>query len=103
MRRAPARRSRQRVELDLGLRNVWLYGTPNYVRGNGAYVKTEVARHGVSTTTAILHVINNNDDLVTDILARPPNALSAAWGTVACHDYSHWIYQRMSPVIAVCQ
>jgi hypothetical protein len=88
----------RRVGLDLGLTHVWLYGTPNYSRGNGAYVKTETS--GSHTMRA--EVINNNSDPVTNVLTNPFSLVSLAWGTAKCHDYSHWDYQATSPVTAVC-
>jgi hypothetical protein len=88
----------RRIGLDLGLGHVWLYGTPNYTRGSGAYVKTETS--GSHTLRA--EVINNDDDPVTNSLSNPFNLVSLAWGTARCHDYSHWDYQKTSPVTAVC-
>lgn len=91
--------SARRIALDVGLIHVWLYGTPNYGRGNGAYTKTETS----SNHTMVAEVINNDDDPVTHVLAFPFSLVSLAWGTAKCHDYSHWDYQKTSPVDAVCQ
>jgi hypothetical protein len=88
----------RRLALDVGLDHVWLYGTPNYGRGSGAYVKTETS----STHKMVAEVINNNDDPVTHVLAFPFSLVSLAWGTARCHDYSHWDYQATTPVTAVC-
>ena len=84
----------RRLALDVGLHNVWLYGTPNYSRGNGAYRRTDHAM--------VAEVINNNDDPVTNVLAFPFSLVSLAWGTAKCHDYSHWDYEATSPVAVVC-
>jgi hypothetical protein len=91
----------RRIALDVGLGHGWLYGTPNYSRGNGAYSKTETS----SSThhTMVAEVINNDDDPVTNVLAFPFSLVSLAWGTAKCHDYSHWDYQATSPVTVVCQ
>ncbi|HEX7842232.1 MAG TPA: hypothetical protein VF469_32390 [Kofleriaceae bacterium] len=88
----------RRIGLDLGLPHVWLYGTPNYSRGSGAYVKTETS----GSHTMHAEVINNDDDPVTNVLTNPFSLVSLAWGTATCHDYSHWDYQATSPVVAVC-
>jgi hypothetical protein len=88
----------RRIALDLGLGHVWLYGTPNYTRGSGAFVKTETS----GSHTMHAEVINNNDDPVTNSLANPFTLVSLAWGTARCHDYSHWDYQKTSPVTVVC-
>jgi hypothetical protein len=88
----------RRLGLDLGLTHVWLYGTPNYSRSNGAYVKTETS--GSHTMRA--EVINNNSDPVTNVLTNPFSLVSLAWGTAKCHDYSSWDYQKTSPVAVVC-
>lgn len=90
--------SARRIALDVGLSHVWLYGTPNYTRGSGAYVKTESA----SGHTMRAEVINNNKDPVTNVLSNPFSLVSLAWGTAACHDYSHWDYQTTTPVVALC-
>jgi len=89
----------RRVGLDLGLGNVWLYGTPNYSRGNGAFQKTETS----GSHTMHAEVINNNNDPVTNVLVNPFSLVSLAWGTAACHDYSHWDYKATSPVTVVCR
>jgi hypothetical protein len=89
----------RRIALDVGLTHVWLYGTPNYSRGSGAYVRTETSS---SHHTMVAEVINNNDDPVTNSLGNPFNLVSLAWGTAKCHDYSHWDYRATSPVVAVC-
>jgi hypothetical protein len=88
----------RRIALDLGLSHVWLYGTPNYSRGSGAYTQTETSGH----LTMVAEVINNVDDPVTNVLIFPLKLVSLAWGTAKCHDYSHWDYQATSPVVAVC-
>jgi hypothetical protein len=88
----------RRIALDVGLNHVWLYGTPNYSRGSGAYVRTD--KNGNHTMVA--EVINNKSDPVTNVLSAPWNLISLAWGTAKCHDYSHWDYQATSPVTAVC-
>lgn len=88
----------RRIALDIGINHVWLYGTPNYSRGNGAYVKTQTS----SGHQMVAEVINNNDDPVTNVLVFPFSLVSLAWGTAKCHDYSHWDYQRTSPVDLVC-
>jgi hypothetical protein len=88
----------RRLGLDVGLSNVWLYGTPNYGRGSGAYLKSETS--GSHTMRA--EVINNNSDPVTNVLTNPFSLVSLAWGTEKCHDYSHWDYKRTSPVTVVC-
>jgi hypothetical protein len=88
----------RRVGLDLGLSHVWLYGTPNYSRGSGAYSKTETS----SNRKLVAEVINNSDDPVTNVLSNPFSLVSLAWGTAKCHDYSHWDFQATSPVTAVC-
>lgn len=91
----------RRIALDVGLSHVWLYGTPNYGRGSGAYVRTETSSS--SHRTMVAEVINNDDDPVTNSLANPFNLVSLAWGTAKCHDYSHWDYRATSPVTVVCQ
>jgi hypothetical protein len=88
----------RRIGLDLGLTHVWLYGTPNYGRGSGAYVKSETS----SSRTMRAEVINNNSDPVTNVLSSPWSLVSLAWGTAKCHDYSRWDYQKTSPVSVVC-
>ena len=88
----------RRIGLDLGLGHVWLYGTPNYSRGTGAYVKTETS----GSHTMHAEVINNHSDPVTNVLTNPFSLVSLAWGTAKCHDYSHWDYQRTAPVTVVC-
>lgn len=88
----------RRIALDLGLSHVWLYGTPNYSRGSGAYRQTETFGH----LTMVAEIINNVDDPVTNVLIFPLKLVSLAWGTAKCHDYSHWDYQATSPVVAVC-
>ena len=88
----------RRIALDVGINHVWLYGTPNYSRGSGAYVKTETS----GSHTLHAEVINNNDDPVTNSLANPFTLVSLAWGTAKCHDYSHWDYQKTAPVSVVC-
>ncbi|HWU91536.1 MAG TPA: hypothetical protein VN253_29915 [Kofleriaceae bacterium] len=88
----------RRIGLDVGLTRLWLYGTPNYGRSNGAYVKTETA----ASRTMRAEVINNNSDPVTNVLTHPWSLVSLAWGTAKCHDYSRWDYQKTSPVSVVC-
>lgn len=88
----------RRIGLDVGLSNVWLYGTPNYGRGSGAYLKTETA--GARTMRA--EVINNNADPVTNVLTQPWRLVTLAWGTAKCHDYSKWDYKATAPVTVVC-
>ena len=88
----------RRIALDVGIDHVWLYGTPNYGRGSGAYVKTETS----NGHTMVAEVINNHDDPVTHVLATPWNLVSLAWGTAKCHNYSGWDYQRTMPVTVVC-
>jgi hypothetical protein len=88
----------RRVGLDLGLANVWLYGTPNYGRGSGAYLKTETS----GSRTMRAEVINNNSDPVTNVLSNPFSLVSLAWGTAKCHDYSNWDYKRTAPATVVC-
>jgi hypothetical protein len=88
----------RRIALDVGLDHVWLYGTPNYARGDGAYVQTD---HNGSHTM-VAEVINNPDDPVTHVLATPWDLVSLAWGTAKCHDYSHWDYQQTTPESLVC-
>ncbi len=88
----------RRIGLDVGLTDLWLYGTPNYDRGDGAYTKTE--KSGSRTMRA--EVINNNDDPVTNVLTNPFSLVSLAWGTAKCHDYSNWDYQATAPVTVVC-
>jgi hypothetical protein len=90
----------RRIALDIGMSDVWLYGTPNYTRGNGAYSKTETSS---SHHTMVAEVINNPDDPVTNVLAFPFSLITLAWGTAKCHDYSHWDYEETSPVDLVCQ
>ena len=90
--------SARRIALDVGLANVWLYGTPNYTRQSGAYQKTETS----GAHTMVAEVINNNDDPVTNVLAFPLSLVSLAWGTAKCHNYSGWDYQATSPVTVVC-
>ncbi len=89
----------RRVALDFGLSNVWLYGTPNYSRGSGAFVKTETN----GSHKMVAEVINNDDDPVTNVLTNPFSLVSLAWGTAKCHDYSHWDYEATTPVDLVCQ
>ena len=88
----------RRIGLDVGLTHVWLYGTPNYSRGDGAYAKTETS----GSRTLRAEVINNNDDPVTNVLRNPFNLASLAWGTAKCHDYGGWDYKATSPVTVVC-
>ena len=88
----------RRLALDLGLTNVWLYGTPNYSRESGEYTTIET-----SEATMVAQVINNNDDPVTNCLSSPINLVSLAWGTVKCHNYSNWDYTATSPVEATCE
>jgi hypothetical protein len=88
----------RRIGLDVGSGNVWLYGTPNYGRGTGAYLKTET--YGSRTMRA--EVINNNSDPVTNVLSNPFSLLSVVWGTAKCHDYSSWNYKATAPVTVVC-
>jgi hypothetical protein len=90
----------RRIALDVGLDDVWLYGTPNYSRGNGAYEKTETSSS--THRTMVAEVINNNDDPVTNVLRNPFSLVTLAWGTAKCHDYSHWDYQQTAPVDLVC-
>lgn len=89
----------RRIALDVGVTNVWLYGTPNYSRGTGAYARSE--KSGSRTMHA--EVINNKSDPVTNVLINPFSLVSLAWGTAKCHDYSNWNYKATSPVAAVCQ
>ncbi|HEX3760205.1 MAG TPA: hypothetical protein VHW23_15920 [Kofleriaceae bacterium] len=88
----------RRIGLDLGLGHVWLYGTPNYSRGSGAFVKTETS----GSHTMHAEVINNHDDPVTNSLANPFTLVSLAWGTAKCHSYTGWDYQKTSPVTVIC-
>jgi hypothetical protein len=88
----------RRIGLDLGLSQLWLYGTPNYSRGSGAYLKSETA----GSRTMRAEVINNNDDPVTNVLTNPFSLVSLAWGTAKCHDYSNWDYKATSAVTVVC-
>jgi hypothetical protein len=88
----------RRIALDVGLDHVWLYGTPNYARGSGAYVETD---HNGSHTM-VAEVINNHKDPVTHVLATPWNLVSLAWGTATCHNYSHWDYQQTTPETVTC-
>ena len=88
----------RRIALDVGLTHVWLYGTPNYSRGSGAYVKSEQS----AGRTMRAEVINNNSDPVTNVLTNPFSLVSLAWGSAKCHDYSRWDYQKTSPVAVVC-
>jgi hypothetical protein len=88
----------RRVGLDLGLADVWLYGTPNYGRGDGSYPKTETS----GSRTMRAEVINNNSDPVTNVLSNPFSLVSLAWGTAKCHDYSNWDYKATSPATVVC-
>jgi hypothetical protein len=84
----------RRIALDLGLKHVFLYGTPNYSRGSGARTVTS---QGMAA-----EVINNDDDPVTNCLADPWTLVSLAWGTAKCHDYESWDYEQTSPREAVC-
>lgn len=88
----------RRIGLDVGLTHLWLYGTPNYGRGDGAYTKTEK----VGSRTMRAEVINNNDDPVTNVLTNPFSLVSLAWGTAKCHDYTNWDYKATAPVTVVC-
>jgi len=88
----------RRIALDLGLTHVWLYGTPNYSRGTGAYIRTETS----GSRTMRAEVINNHSDPVTNVLSNPFSLVSLAWGTAKCHDYSSWSYQATSPVTVTC-
>jgi hypothetical protein len=88
----------RRLGIDVGLPNVWLYGTPNYSRGNGAYLKSETS----GSRTMRAEVINNNHDPVTNVLTNPFSLVSLAWGTSKCHDYSNWSYKATSPVTVTC-
>jgi len=88
----------RRLGIDVGVSSVWLYGTPNYSRGSGAYLKTE--KSGSRTMRA--EVINNNSDPVTNVLTNPFSLVSLAWGTAKCHDYSNWNYKATSPVTVTC-
>lgn len=90
--------SARRIALDVGLNHVWLYGTPNYSRNSGAYLKTETN----GSHKMVAEVINNPSDPVTHVLANPFSLVSLAWGTAKCHNYSQWNYQATSPVTAVC-
>jgi hypothetical protein len=89
----------KRVARDLGLDDVWLYGTPNYSRKDGEY--TQIETSGSKKMTA--QVINNNDAPVTNCLKFPIHLVSLAWGTAKCHDYSSWDYKAKSPETTVCQ
>ncbi|HEU4733096.1 MAG TPA: hypothetical protein VFT22_34625 [Kofleriaceae bacterium] len=89
----------RRIALDVGLDHVWLYGTPNYSRGSGAYEKTETS----GSHRMVAEVINNDDDPVTNVLVFPFKLVSLAWGTAKCHNYSGWDYENTSPVTVVCQ
>jgi hypothetical protein len=88
----------RRIGLDVGLTHLWLYGTPNYGRGDGSYTKTEQA----GSRTMRAEVINNNDDPVTNVLTNPFSLVSLAWGTAKCHDYTNWDYKATAPVTVVC-
>ena len=88
----------RRIALDVGVGNTWLYGTPNYPRGSGAYLKVETA----SGHTMRAEVINNNHDPVTNVLTAPWNLVSLAWGTAACHDYTGWDYRATTATRVVC-
>jgi hypothetical protein len=88
----------RRIGLDVGLTHVWLYGTPNYSRGSGAYLKTETS----GSRTMRAEVINNNRDPVTNVLSNPFSLVTLAWGTAPCHDYTAWNYKATSPVKVVC-
>lgn len=88
----------RRIALDVGLSHTWLYGTPNYSRGSGAYGKTE--KNGSKAMVA--EVINNKSDPVTHVLATPWNLVSLAWGTAKCHSYSNWTYQDTTPDTVTC-
>jgi hypothetical protein len=85
----------RRLAIDLGLTSVWLYGTPNYSRKDGAYEQHE--KNGMAG-----EVINNDDDPVTNCLWFPIHLVSLAWGTSKCHNYSNWDYQQTAPVETVC-
>lgn len=89
----------RRIALDVGINHVWLYGTPNYGRGNGAYQKTETS----SGRTMVAEVINNPSDPVTHVLATPWSLVSLAWGTAKCHSYANWDYQDTSQRVQVCK
>ncbi|HWO20201.1 MAG TPA: hypothetical protein VNO30_15640 [Kofleriaceae bacterium] len=91
--------SARRIGLDVGLKNVWLYGTPNYSRGAGAYLKNETS----GSRTMRAEVINNNSDPVTNVLTNPFSLVSLAWGTAKCHDYSNWDYKATAPVTVTCR
>ncbi|HEY0190341.1 MAG TPA: hypothetical protein VGC42_04415 [Kofleriaceae bacterium] len=88
----------RRIALDVGVSHVWLYGTPNYTRGSGAYQKSESS----SGHTMVAEVINNPKDPVTHVLAAPWRLVSLAWGTAKCHNYSNWDYQDTSANSQVC-
>jgi hypothetical protein len=84
----------RRIALDLGLSHVFLYGTPNYSRGDGA--------RSVDSSGMVAEVINNDDDPVTNCLAEPWNLVSLAWGTAKCHNYEGWDYEDTSPREVIC-
>jgi len=84
----------RRIALDLGSKHVFLYGTPNYSRGDGAWT--------VSGGGMVAEVINNDDDPVTNCLAEPWTLASLAWGTAKCHSYEGWDYEKTSPRVVVC-
>ena len=88
----------RRLALDVGVSSTWLYGTPNYSRGTGAYAKSEKS----GTRTMRAEVINNNSDPVTNVLINPFSLVSLAWGTAKCHDYSNWDYKATAPVTVTC-
>jgi hypothetical protein len=88
----------RRIALDIGVDHVWLYGTPNYSRGSGAYEVTETDDGHVM----VAQVINNHDDPVTNVLTNPLSLTTLAWGTSGCHSYNQWNYQKTAPVNAVC-
>jgi hypothetical protein len=88
----------RRIALDVGIDHAWLYGTPNYPRDSGAYVKTETS----NGHTMVAEIINNHDDPVTNVLSAPWNLLMLSSDTAKCHNYSGWDYQQTSPVSVVC-
>jgi hypothetical protein len=91
----------KRLARDLGLTNVWLYGTPNYSRWTGVYTQTETNKS--TGEQSVAEVINNNNDPVTNCLLFPIHLVSLAWGTVQCHNYSNWDYESTSPEQTVCE
>jgi hypothetical protein len=92
--------SARRIAFDLGLDNVFLYGTPNYSRQDGEY--TVNSTNWFTRKTTIIHVVNNPHDPVTDCLRFPIHLVSVAWGNGKCHDYTNWDYEATSSEEDVC-